>query len=132
ERGVRLVDDDHDRPHGAQHREHALEVALGLADVLRSEVLEDETRHADLAADALGEERLAGTDRAAEQIAHRQGVERALLEERRILSQPRLRRVVADDRVERPLRLDELEQAGHWRSSSRFLSDRNTPESSRL
>ena len=111
ERRVGFVDDDDHRAHRAQHRQHALEVAFGLADVLRPEVLEDHARHADLAADALREKRLAGADRAAQQIAHRQAVERAALEQRRVLAQPRLRRLVADDGVERPLRLDELEQA---------------------
>ena len=110
ERDVGLIDDHDDRAHGAQHRQHAFEVALGLADVLRSEVLEHHARHANLAADALRKERLAGADRSADQIAHRHAVERAALEQRRILAQPLLRRLVADDRVERPLRLDELEQ----------------------
>src|SRR6185503_8414706 len=92
-------------------RQDALEVALGFADVFRSEVLEEHARHANLAADALREKRLAGTDRAAQQIAHRQRVERAALEQRRVFAQPRLGRLVADHRLERPLRLDELEQA---------------------
>ena len=111
ERGVGLVDDDDDRAHRAQHGQDALEIALRLADVLRSKVLQHHARHADLAAHALGEERLARADRAAEQVAHRHAVEGAALEQRRVLAQPRLGGLVADDRVERPLRLDELEQA---------------------
>src|SRR6185295_7277290 len=111
QRGIRFIDHDDDRAHRTQHGEHALEIAFRLADVLRSEILEDDARHADLAADALRKERLAGSDRSAKQISHRQAVERAALQQGRIFTQPRLGRLVTDDRVEGPLRLDELEQA---------------------
>jgi hypothetical protein len=67
--------------------------------------------HADLTAHTLGEKRLPGPDRAADEISHRQAVERAPFQQRRILAQPGLGRGMADDRVQRPLRLDELEQA---------------------
>ena len=127
ERRVGFVDDDDHRAHRAQHRQHALEIAFGLADVLRAEVLQDHARHADLAADALREKRLAGADRAAQQIAHRQAVERAAFEQRRVLAQPRLRRLVADDRVERPFRLDELEQAAALPLEQPLLQRRGTP-----
>ena len=81
-----------------------------LADVLRPEVLQHHAGRADLAADALGEKRFPGPDRPADQIAHRQAVERSALEQRGVLAQPGLGRFVSDDGVERPLRLDELEQ----------------------
>src|SRR6185436_16570358 len=44
------------------------------------------------------------------EISYRQAVERTALEQRRVLAQPRLRRLVADDGVEGPFRLDEFEQ----------------------
>ena len=86
-----------------------LEVALCLADVLRSEVLQDDARDADLAAQALREKRLARADGTAQQITHGQAVERAALQQRRVFTKARLGRVVPDDGVERPLGLDELE-----------------------
>ena len=102
ERRVGLVDDNDDRPHGAQHGQHALEIAFGLADILGSEVLEDHARHADLAADALREKRLAGADRTAQQIPHRQAIERAALEQRRVFPEPHLRGLVARRRCPAP------------------------------
>ena len=111
EHRVGLVDDHHDRAHRAHHAEHALEVALGLADVLAAEVLEHDRRDADRAGDAGREEALAGADRAAEQIAHRHGVELAALDQLGVVEQALLRGLVADDGVEPPLRLDELEHA---------------------
>ena len=110
ERRIRFVDDDDHGSHRAQHRQHALQVAFRLADVLGSEILEHDARHADLAAHTLCEERLAGSDGAAQQIPHREAVERAALEQRRVLAEPRLRGLVPHDGVERPFGFDELEE----------------------
>ena len=126
ERRVRFVDDDHHRAHRAQHRQHALEVAFGLADVLRAEVLEHHARHADLAADALRQERLAGADRAAEQIAHRQ-----------LSSAPRFSSAASSRSrafaASWPTTVSSVHfgsmnssRPRHCRSSSRFFSARNT------
>src|SRR5207248_3262636 len=57
------------------------------------------------------EEALTGADRAVEQVAHRNGVELAPLDQLGVVEQAPLRRLVADDGVEAPFRLDELEQA---------------------
>src|SRR5262249_1763053 len=84
---------------------------LGLSDVFRTEVLEDDARNTDLAADALGEKRLPCAYGSTEEVTHRQGVEGATLEELRILAKPALRRIMPANGVEVPLRLDELEQA---------------------
>ncbi len=54
ERGVGLVDDDDHRAHGAKDGQHALEIALRLAHILRSEVLQHHAGHADLAARRTG------------------------------------------------------------------------------
>src|SRR5260221_6122368 len=43
--GIGFVDDHDHRAHRAQHREHALEVAFRLADVLRPEVLQHDAGH---------------------------------------------------------------------------------------
>ena len=78
ERGVGLVDDDHDRAHRPQDREDLLEVGLGLADVLRPEVPQLHARDAHRPGEALGQVGLARADRPADQVAHRCGVEPTL------------------------------------------------------
>ena len=84
---------------------------FGLADVLAAEVLEHDRRDADRAGDAGREEALAGADRAAEQVAHRHGLELAALDQVGVVEQALLRGLVADHGVEAPLGLDELEHA---------------------
>src|SRR5437764_1203140 len=64
-----------------------------------------------LADDALRQERLARAYRSAQQVPHGQRVARPPLQQCRIVSQPLLRGLVADHRVECPARLDELQQA---------------------
>ena len=88
ERRVGLVDDHDDRPHGPEDGEELLEVALGLAHVLRAEVRELDAGDADRAGEALGQVGLAGADRAADQVAHRRGVEPALGQQGRVVDQP--------------------------------------------
>ena len=111
ERRVGLVDDDDHRPHGPQHGEKLLEVALGLADVLRAEVAQLDAGNADRAGEAFGEVGLAGADGPADQVAHGRGVEPALGQQGRVVDQALLDAVVADEIIQGMRRLDELDQA---------------------
>jgi hypothetical protein len=131
ERGVRLVHDHDNRPHRAEHCQDMFQVAFRLAHILRPEVLQDDTRDANLTAQALRHERLACPDRPTQQIAHRQAVECATLQERRVLPQPRLGRLVSDNRVEGPLGLDEFEQASALALEQPLLERPNTAASRR-
>ena len=67
------------------------------------------------------EERLAGSDGAAQQIPHREAVERAALEQRRVLAEPRLRGLVPHDGIERPFGFDELEEPAALTFEQPFL-----------
>ena len=98
---IGLVDEHHHLADRLQHREDLLEVRLGGADPAIAEVLEDDARHAELARPALHEEGLAGADSPGNQIPHRQRVQRALAQQRRIVAQPGLDRVAAGEVIER-------------------------------
>ena len=75
-----------------------------------AEVLEHHARDAKLARPALHDEGLARADAPGDQVPHRQRVQRAPPEQRRVLAQPRLHRLESGDVIERERRLDELEQ----------------------
>ena len=88
ERLVGLVDEDEAAPERGEQAEDFLEIALGAADPLVAKVLHLHHRHAGLAGEALDDERLAGADGAAEEIAHGQRREIVLPPERDVLAQP--------------------------------------------
>ena len=104
-----LVNEDGDLPTRGDGKD--LTSGFGGADPAVAEILEDYARNAELSRPALHEERLAGADPAGNEIPHRQGPERAALEQFGVLAEPCLDGVVAGDVVERERRLDEVEQS---------------------
>ena len=103
ERLVGLVDEHHAAAERADQPEDLLEVAFARADPAIAEILELDHRHAGFAGEALDQEGLAGADRAAQQIAHRQRLEIAGAPQRDVLAQPGLERFLAVVVVERAL-----------------------------
>src|SRR5262245_15601628 len=90
--------------------ENCLEVALRTADPHIAKVSELHDGHGRLTGKALDEKSLPGTDRTADQIALRHGLEIPSLPEGQVLSQPLLERLHAVHIVERPVRLQELDE----------------------
>ena len=118
---VGLVDHHDHRPHGPQHIEDLLQVALGLAHVLGPEVAELDARDAHRPGKALGQVCLTRADRAANQVTHRRRVETALDEQGRVVDQPLFHSVVAHEVGERIGGLDELDQAPRLLLDRAFL-----------
>ena len=118
---VGLVDEDHGAAEGVDQAEDLFEVALGRADPFVAEVLQLHHRHPGLAGDALDEVGLAGADRAAQQVAHRQRLEVAGLPQRDVLADPGFDRVLAVDVVQRALGVDEFDQAAAFVLDQRLL-----------
>ena len=110
ERGVGLVDHDGDGVHRAQEREDLLEVPLGHALPLRAEVLELDHRDPDLARKGRDQERLAGPDRARDEVPHRHHVRPSGLDGLGGGAEVGLGLVVPGHEVERVVGLDELEE----------------------
>ena len=92
-------------------REDLLEVALGGAHPLLAEVLHLDAGDADLPGQALHEVGLAGPDPPGEEVAHRDRLGAAALQQDRVRAQPGLGLVVPRDVVEGARRLQELEAA---------------------
>ena len=98
------------RPEGLQQAEDLFQIAFGAADPLVAEVLQLHHRHARFAGQAFDHEGLAGADRAAEQIAHRQGRQIDSASRARCPGAASFDCLLPVEVVERARRFDELDQ----------------------